>query len=58
MDMNFREAQLDKVIRRFGHEHKATIAFATLIENPDIPDETIAFFANMEPVVVEEDEED
>lgn len=58
MDMKFREAQLDKVIRRFGHEHPATIAFATLIENPDIPDETIAFFADMEPVNIEEEEED
>lgn len=52
----FREELLDKVVRRFGHEHPATIAFATICENYDIPDETIAFFADMNPVVVEEED--
>jgi hypothetical protein len=55
MDMKFREAQLDKVIRRFGFEHEATITFARLVEDKTVSDETLEMLADMEPVADEED---
>ena len=58
MNMKFREELLTKVIRKFGMEHPATIAFASLIENELINDETLAFFADANPVCVEDEDEE
>lgn len=57
MNMKFREAQLDKVIRKLGFEHEATITFAALIEDPNVSDEVLEALANMEPVDEEEEED-
>ena len=56
MNMEFREKLLDKVIRKLGHEHEATIIFARLIEDLTISDETLEFLSDMEPVEVEEED--
>lgn len=56
MNMEFREKLLDKVIRKLGHEHKATIVFAKLIEDPTVSDEALEYLSDIEPVKDEEED--
>lgn len=56
MNMEFREKLLDKVIRKLGHEHEATIIFARLVENSTVSDETLKLLSEIEPIEAEEED--
>ena len=56
MNMEFREKLLNKVIRKLGHEHEATIIFARLIEDPTVSDEALEYLSDLEPVEAEEED--